>query len=111
MSVLCIQIQPSRAPGINLAFIRDAAAQLGATALFTQYGEEEGFDEGTHINLYFDAPSPAEAWPVIHSTFYDDVRLCEMLRKLSIATCQGQAGWDDYLLLHHFDTTLFLDKF
>ena len=54
MSVILIQIQPGRAPGIDLALIRAAAAQLGATELFTRYGEEEGFDKGAYINLFFD---------------------------------------------------------
>lgn len=103
MSVLCIQIQPSRAPGIDLALIRDAAAQVGSTGLFTRYGVEEDSDHGVWINLYFDAPSPAEAWPVIRSTFYEDARIGALLQKSSIVVCQRQRGWDDYLLLHHFD--------
>ena len=51
MRILCIQIQPSRAPGIDFASIRIAAAQLGATDSFTRYGEEEGFDHGAYINV------------------------------------------------------------
>lgn len=111
MSILCIQIQPSRAPGIDLALIRDAAAQLDATDLFTRYGEEEDSDHGDYINLYFDAPSPAEAWRVIRPTFYEEARIGRFLRKSSIVTCQGQKGWDDYLLLHHFDPTVSRDQF
>ena len=109
MSVLCIQIQPNRAPDIELALIRDAAWQLGSTELFTRYGEEEGFDQGPYVNLYFDAPSLAEAWPVIGSKLYEDARIGPSLQKSSIVNCQGQNGWDDYLLLHHFDQTVALD--
>lgn len=28
----------------------------------------------------------------------------------SIVVCQGEHGWDNYLLLHHFDSTVELDK-
>jgi hypothetical protein len=110
MSVLCIQIQPSRAPGIDLALIRGAAAQLGSSGLFTRYGEEEGFDNGAYINLYFDAPSAAEAWIAIRSTLYENESTGAFMQKSSIATCEGQQGWDDYLLLHHFDPTAALDQ-
>ena len=111
MSVFCIQVQMSRAPVIDLAFIRETAAQLGANGLFTRYSEEEGSDQAEHyVNLYFDAPSPADAWPVIRSILYEDSRLGPFLEKSSIATCQGQNGWDDYLLLHHFRPTVSRDR-
>jgi len=110
MSVLCIQIQPNRAPGIDLAFIRDAAAQLGSTGLFTRYSEEEGVDHGPYINLYFDALSLTEAWPIIRARFYEDVRLGSSLQKSSVVTCQGPNGWADYLLLHHFDQAVARDQ-
>jgi len=127
MSVFCIQVQMSRAPVIDLAFIRETAAQLGANGtarlwpatrptrsrrgLFTRYSEEEGSDQAEHyVNLYFDAPSTADAWPVIRSILYEDSRLGPFLEKSSIATCQGQNGWDDYLLLHHFRPTVSRDR-
>ena len=31
------------------------------------------------------------------------------LARAAIATCEGKHGWDDYLLLHHYDRTLVLD--
>lgn len=32
------------------------------------------------------------------------------LRRSSIVTCQGSRGWDDYRLLHHFDSRQPLDR-
>jgi hypothetical protein len=110
MSVICIQIQPSRAPGIDFALIRDVAAQLGSTGPFTRYGVEEDPDHAAYINLYFEAPSPVEAWPIIRSTFYEDAFIGGLLQKSSIVTCQGLKGWDDYLLLHHFDPEVSRDQ-
>jgi hypothetical protein len=109
MGVLCIQVQPNLAPGIDLGVVREVAAQLGSTTLFTRHGEEEGFDNGPYINLYFDTPSLPEAWPIIWSQFYEDARIGTFLRASSIATCEGKNGWDDYLLLHHFDPTESVD--
>ena len=38
-----------------------------------------------------------------------DSELGPQLASASIATCEGNRGWDDYLLLHHYDRTLDLD--
>ena len=105
MSVICIQVQPDLAPGIDLGVVREIAAQLGSTTLFTRHGEEQGLDNGPYINLYFDTPSLPEAWSIIWTQFYEDARIGTFLRASSIATCEGNNGWDDYFLLHHFDPT------
>jgi hypothetical protein len=110
MSLLCIQIQPRRARGVNFGFIRDVAAQLGPTELLTHFYVDEGVDDGPYMNLCFDTPALAEAWPIIYSRLFEDPQFGASLKKASIVTCQGQKGWDDYLLLHHFDQTLTLDR-
>ena len=108
MALLCIQIQPNRAPGIDLNGIRNVAAQLASTPFFNKYSEEE--KNGVYINLLFDAVSTSQAWSLIYSTLYEDARISADLRRSSIATCQGQIGWEDYLLLHHFDPTVPRDR-
>ena len=110
VSLLCIQIQPNRMPGVDLVSIRNAAAQLGATQLFKGYSEKEGLDDGPYLSLFFDAVCNADAWSSIFSTLYEDARFGAALQSSSIAVCQGQRGWDDYLLLHHFDPTVFRDR-
>jgi hypothetical protein len=32
------------------------------------------------------------------------------LANIAIVVCQGERGWDDYLLLHHFDSSVPLDQ-
>ena len=39
-----------------------------------------------------------------------DEELGPQLARASIATCQGSRGWDNYLLLHHYDRTFKLDS-
>jgi hypothetical protein len=95
--------KPNHAPGIDIGVVREVAAQLGSTPLFTRYGADEGFDSGPYVNLYFDTPSLPEAWPIVWSQFYGNARIGAFLRASSIATCEGKNGWDDYLLLYHFD--------
>lgn len=103
MSVILIQIQPRLAPQIDLALVREVARQVGPATLFGSRGEEEGFDNGPYISLYFDAHSLSEAWPIIRSQLYGDARFGALLKGSSIAVCEGNDPWNDYLLLHHFD--------
>src|SRR6266700_3115642 len=92
MSVLCIQLQPNLAPGIDLDVVREVAGQFGSTNLFTRHGEAGGFDNGPYISLYFDTPSLPDAWQVIWSRPYGDARIGAYLRDSSIATCERQNG-------------------
>jgi hypothetical protein len=39
-----------------------------------------------------------------------DKRLGAKLRRSSIVACEGSRGWDNYLLLHHFDPAVVLDR-
>lgn len=96
---------------MNLDFIRDAAAQLGPTTLLQHFSTDEGVDEVPYVNLCFDTPALAEAWPMIYSRLFEDPGFGAYLKKASIVTCEGQRGWNDYLLLYHFDQTLILDRF
>jgi hypothetical protein len=110
MGRLCIQIRPNRALGIDLNRLRNIAAHLGSTHSTNAYSEEENFDDGPRINLLFDAASTLDSWPLIYSTLYEDAGIGADLRRSSIAVCQGRIGWEDYLLLHHFDPDVSCDR-
>lgn len=59
----------------------------------------QGNDRGPYINLDFESDDPKADWMKIQA-WLEDVK---GLRISCIVTCQGRHGWDDYLLLHHFD--------
>jgi hypothetical protein len=48
-------------------------------------------------NLWWNIIEP-KLWNITN----DGIKSSSELRKVSIITCQGFHGWDDYLLLHHY---------
>ena len=68
-----------------------------------------GDDDGRYVNILFDVDSPAHAVAVV-MPFLEHVTLGEQVTASTILTIEGEQGWDDYLLLHHFDPTIELDE-
>jgi hypothetical protein len=101
MRQLNIQLQPTRSPGLDVSA---AVAQLRglATGAWVSAGEDDGPD----IDIGFKADDPAGLWAAIREQF----RMVPALAAAAIVVCQGERGWDDYLLLHHFDPSEPLDE-
>jgi hypothetical protein len=96
-----IQLQPARSPGLDVA-----AAVVQLCGLASSSSVSAGEDEGPYINVGFEAADPAGLWAAIREQFRAD----HALAGAAIVVCQGDYGWDDYLLLHHFDPAEPLDK-
>lgn len=110
MTIFCIQVQPDHAPGIDIGRVRDLCTQLASDkALIERHGVIEGDDEGPYLNLMFETSNAAEFWKKFETKVYADPAVGALMRRASLATCTGESGWDDYLLLHHYDKTLPLD--
>jgi hypothetical protein len=108
---LVIQIQADRNTDIDLAAIREQLDAL--TSQLPEISElqiVEGEDNGTYINYSFETQNVNRLWQVLRHQFYNENTNGLSLGPVSIVTCEGPHGWDDYLLLHHFDTTLALDS-
>jgi hypothetical protein len=71
---------------------------------------QRGSNRGPYINYFFESRSPRRVWRALRARAFADRRLGAKLRRASIVTCQGSRGWDDYLLLHHFDKNVVLDR-
>ena len=102
MRSVCVQFQPDRAAadesGVRQAFratLPDATVEVGE-------------DDGRFENIMFDAESPADALSRVRGVL-DSSTVGRAARSSCIITCEGERGWDDYLLLHHYDRTLLLD--
>jgi len=77
---------------------------LGSTsALVTRYSIDEGFDAGHYFNFTFETEHLKELWAVIQSRVLVNDAAATPLAKASIIACEGNNGWNDYLLLFHFD--------
>jgi hypothetical protein len=66
----------------------------------------EGNEDGRYINVSFHVADIAGLWSAINALLAADRRLARSV----IVTCEGIHGWDDYLLLHHFDSSLIVDN-
>jgi hypothetical protein len=69
----------------------------------------EGDDEGPYVNFTFQAKDVSRLWAKIQRKVLEHARVGAALAKSSIIICEGSEGWDNYLLLHHFDRRLKLD--
>ena len=52
----------------------------------------------------------ARLWQVVQAKLYAHPTLADLLRQSSMTLCTGEMGWDDYLLLQHFNPTFELDS-
>jgi hypothetical protein len=99
---VCVQFQPNRAPGATTQIL-EAFRQAIPSAQISDGNEDE-----RHFNITFDVASASDVLPRLHPILHSPT-LGHLARSSCIVTCQGKHGWDDYLLLHHFDRTLIHD--
>ncbi len=102
MRSVCVQFQPDRVTR-DEARVRQA---LHDGLPGTQVEVEE--DHVRCENFMFEAASPDNALSKVQVVL-DSPEVGLAARSSCIVTCQGDHGWDDYLLLHHYDRTLVLD--
>ncbi len=100
MKTLSIQIQPELD-----ARISQAKALSGLKAIGITPEVQEGNDNGHYINFFIFSEDMASSWLTIKSVLFNSPGFIES----SIITCEGNKGWDDYLLLHHYDEVEKLD--
>ncbi len=71
---------------------------------------ETGNDDGQYVNLTIETANRTTTWNRVRSQLIESKLLGAELRDAMIVTMTGAAGWDDYLLLHHYDRTEPLDE-
>lgn len=101
MKWISIQIQPENSPEIDKGEVIDA---LTGTELLLEIFE--GDDDGPYINLNLKVKHPMTFWLEQKSRLMG----CAGFNMSSIVTCEGENGWVDYLLLHHFDPGVKCDE-
>ena len=68
-----------------------------------------GTDRGPYVNYFFETRSPGKIWRAVSNSILKHHRIAARLKRSTIITCEGTRGWDNYLLLHHFDPKVELD--
>ena len=96
-----IQFQPGLVEKLDLSKFK---AILESESI--DFSITKGNDEGEYINYDFSSSNPRESWKILKRIFNKDKKLI----KSSIVCCEGRNGWDDYLLLSHYDANEKLDE-
>lgn len=115
MSDFCIQIHPDRAIDLDLARVRALCEVLAAdTDLIKRFAFRDRPADGAeqrHVNLIFDTDRPADLWKLLTERLYESDGLGRRMQMSSMAMCEGEHGWRDYLLLYHYDPRERLNRF
>jgi hypothetical protein len=98
---LHIQLQPARSPGLDVAEAVAGLVRLDALVQVT-----EGEDDGRYVNIDFKATDLSGLWALV----WAELQSVSGLAEAAIVVCEGEYGWDDYLLLHHFNPKEQLDE-
>lgn len=94
MATIRVQLQPHRAPELNLQEIRSVLETIGATPRLVQrHGVEES------LRFTFETRDPEELWGLIEDEIFREAPWGRLARKATIVTC-------DDLVLHHFDPSV-----
>src|SRR3981081_3711429 len=100
MTDFCIQIHPHRSPLLDLASLLTQCERLADDkALIRRFSSQKGFDGHAYVNLMFETDHPKLLWKLLHEQLYQTSAFARFMQTSSIATCEGQHGWGDYLLL------------
>src|SRR5690606_18501996 len=99
-----IQIHTDTISAKDLAALRTECERL-ATRLNGALGVrfEEGEDGGSYMNVAVGSHDPQDLWPHINAELYQSPIFGPALRARSMALRTGVDGWNDYVLLYHFD--------
>lgn len=104
MRLLSVQVQPNLAPELNMQALSAAFEVIALNGnLVAEHNFESSSDEGPYFNFTFSTNKLVELWDIIQESIYGNAQLGPQLLRSSMAICTGKFGWDDYLLLFHFD--------
>jgi hypothetical protein len=111
MRSLSIQIQPDRAPGIDLDQLKQVLLAISQIdKLVTNHSFDSGNDNGTYFNFTFGTKNAPALWKTIRNRIYNSPEFGNQMSCASIAVCSSEAGWDIYSLLFHYDQNVQVDK-
>jgi hypothetical protein len=101
-----IQIHPHRARDLDLAKIRATCETIAReTATVSRFSFVEAHDGHDYVNLNFATSDRRALWQRLQALLYDGAD-GDALKQSSMVMCEGPHGWDDYLLLHHYDPAI-----
>jgi len=110
MRALSIQVQPIRAPGIVMdGIVREFQAIAEMNDLVSHHAFNDGHESVRFFNFTFGTTDAKALWAVVQHRLYNDDRFAGWMKQASMAMCSSEQGWDDYVLLFHFDPAVKVD--
>ena len=107
MKSLSVQIQPGLSPGIDMAAVSAAFAQIAAESdLVRRHAFDSGDDDGAYYNFTFGTERARELWQAIWQSVYLAPAFQPHMAAASMAMCSSEAGWQNYAQLYHWDPTV-----
>jgi hypothetical protein len=109
MRTLAVQFQPGRATSVKVASVVSLMTRIaGSNFSLRGFAYQKGDDRGPYVNFQFEIPAGklAQTWASILAGALRHRLLGPSLRRSCIVTCEGARGWDNYLLLYHFNQKL-----
>ena len=94
MKQLSVQVDLTLAPGLELQTAIAELKQLSKITFVSELANNE---------VCFDITYQTNDLPALWSRIREEFDEHPELAKASIVVCEGQHGWEDYLLLHHRD--------
>jgi len=110
---LILQFHPQRAPRLPLTKVLERLAQVAAALPEVKAMTfMRGRDRGPYVDVSFTIAAKylPKLWSQILSRSLGRDSLGRALRSASMVYCEGSMGWDNYKLLHHFDSRQTLDR-
>lgn len=105
LKCLSIQLQPELDDSHSEVEVIASVKALGC------FPEVDVIDEGErYVNLNFFSEQMPAVWQKLQSGLLNDGSLGSWVRKVAVIVCEGEQGWDDYLLLSHPDPDEKLDS-
>ena len=109
MKTLSIQILPDRLPSTDIQAMVGKLENLSSQATVQNSVSDSGAD-GNYINVNFVTSNVSVLWKAIESTLGLSSSTPPPVSDGIIVVCEGDHGWEDYLLLYHFDKSEAIDK-
>jgi hypothetical protein len=110
---LILQFHPQRAPKLALTKVLERMALVAGT--FPELKAMtfmRGRDRGPYVDVSFTVAAKylPKLWSSLSRRALGRDALGRALRAASMVYCEGSRGWDNYKLLHHFDSRQKLDR-
>lgn len=111
MKILSVQIQPDLQPNVDFdAKVLELQGLAQGASFVEKVSVESGLKGGRFVNVNFHTSDVTRLWTLIRSSLGLRSRNAAPLSRAIIVVSEGEDGWNDYRLLHHFDDGARIDK-